>query len=126
MRKFGLPEVTVVGFTASHLTGLDALMKLTCQTLIERPFLATDGRYLLNVSELSEPGLKAQLQKIVGESVLGKAEIELALIKTVDAAANRNLEIRCLHLPGLTLMQKQEYLVSQLFGDSAHDGECNQ
>lgn len=125
MRKFGLPELTIAGFSASHLTGLDALMKLTCQTLIERPFLALDGRYRLCVSELAEPQLKAKLARIVGESAPGRIEIELALKKAVDGAANRNLEIRCLHLPGLTLMEKQEYLVMQLFGDSGHEGQSN-
>ena len=120
MRKFGLPEITVAGFISSHLTELDALLKLTCQTLIERPFLDAGGRYRLNVSEIAETRLKDQLRKIGDESAPGTIEIELALIKTVDEHANHNLEIRCLHLPGLMLMQKQEYLVAQLFGASAH------
>jgi uncharacterized protein YegJ (DUF2314 family) len=116
MRKFGLPDIVINGFSWSLNTQMGNTINLFAQSLVEG---ATPpmGRYDFDVSKLKHDAVRATYEEDLLDDAHNVAELTLANAEVDEGDPdNRLLELRFDRYAGKTVHEKHQEFVGNFFG----------
>lgn len=120
MGKFGLPDVVANDHPRSSGRPIGNLVNLACQTMAEKGVLETAGRLHVDIDALADATLKKDLLGSLVGKPEGKADLAVAVdVREEGDPQNRILELTFAESPGSTAPERQDALITRLFG--AHD-----
>ncbi|MBO6549911.1 MAG: DUF2314 domain-containing protein [Rhizobiales bacterium] len=118
MGKFGLPDIVINDMAISSGKSMVSLLNVIAQAFVENNKIASDGSMLLQVDEMVHKQEKEILFSGLKKNRKQKVLIKLRPLKKRDAGDPNNLilEVKFDHVKGKNLQEKQEQLVSDVFG----------
>ena len=78
MARFGRPDVVVEGFAPPHFDGVDGLIQLTAQHLMESPTLPTEPTLTLDIRALQSAAVQQRLAALMVPGAQGQATVRLS------------------------------------------------
>ena len=117
MAKFGVPDVVVNNFSWSVNRSMGELVNLVSQSLVEGIRPKSNGALSLNIEMLNDTRFKQQLTASLYENAMKQFDLVTSEAQWFEGDPyNLLLEIRFDDRPGHNLSEKQENLLSELFG----------
>ncbi len=117
MAKFGLPDIVVNNFSWSLNRSVGNLVNLVAQSVVEGSALTDRGTLKLNISALKDTQYKQGLISTLKDNAEPKLEIMIGEGKWEEGDPNNYLiELLFENIKGDSLSEKQERLISSLFG----------
>ena len=117
MAKFGLPDIVVNDFSWSLNQPMGNLINLVCQTLVEGRDFNDDLSLDLDVDAIRHDQIREETQATLLDNAEARIRLNLRPTEPDEGdPANFLLEIRFDAAAGATTQQKQEALLSSLFG----------
>lgn len=117
MAKFGLPDIVVNDFSWSLNREMGNLINVIAQLLVEGAQPDKDEKFEISISDLSETLFKNDMVESLKENAVSKITINIGQGKWEEGDPyNYLMEIRFDEAKGKTLHEKQEALLSSIFG----------
>ncbi len=116
MQRFGLPDISTKGVSASDLDAMSMLLNVTLQTMFERPNVADVGHLDVDVAKLVSAPMVSAFKSTTFKNASGKASLEaLAVPPELGDADNRLIEV-VFPGPSATLQERHAALLARVVG----------
>lgn len=117
MAKFGLSDIVVNDFSWSLNRQMGNLINIVGQSLVEGMGPDKERRITISISDLSETPFKINMSKTLKENAIPKITINVAQgVWEEGDPFNYLMELKFNEAKGKTLHEKQEALLSSIFG----------
>jgi uncharacterized protein YegJ (DUF2314 family) len=116
MQRFGLPDISTKGVSASELDAMSMLLNVTLQTMFERPNVAEVGHLDVDVEKLVSAPMVSAFKSTTFKNASGKASLDaLAVPPEPGDADNRLIEV-VFPGPRATLQERHAALLMRVVG----------
>lgn len=120
MQKFHLPDLVINDFVWSNNHQMGDLINLIGQTLLEGGKLEQDLSISLNIGKLRNKKMQRQLQAALMDNAAAEIKVPLKMAQTEEGDANNLLlEVDFSQQPGNSVQERQQALLSKIFGSKS-------
>ena len=116
LEKFGQTNLCIADFPEHLMGGVDSLMTLATQQVIESKTQVKPGDLLLDAHKIKNPTFKAQFAKRVSAGGIGKATLKIVSIDSISGDPKTLLGPKFASPPGDDLWTEQAKLLESAFG----------